>query len=104
MEKLVNVSRETFWNFVKDNKLTETQGLIFHSSNFINEKGEVMAYRETSSWSPEEIYKIKGEENLKNFHKLKISDSLIFQFITVVQVKLIYIKVLFLDMKMNLLV
>jgi hypothetical protein len=61
--KLINVSSERFWNFVKFKNLKETQGEWFHSSYFVDENQNKLAYMETSSWGPSVIYKIMGEEN-----------------------------------------
>ena len=66
--KLINVSPERFWNFVKSKKLKEIQGEWFHSSYYIDENQNKLAYMETSSWGASPIYKIIGEENEETLH------------------------------------
>lgn len=69
--KLVNVSMERFWEYVEKNSLTQVPGNIFHSDNYLNEKGEVMAYRESSSWNNHVIYQIMTEENEETINLVK---------------------------------
>jgi len=61
--KLINVNSDRFWKFVKLKNLKEIQGEWFHSSYFIDEKENKLAYLETSSWGASTVYKIIGEEN-----------------------------------------
>lgn len=52
------VSKQEFWNYFKNKEYKTEQGWIFHSDNFIVD-GEVVGYRETSSWGAPDIYKLK---------------------------------------------
>ena len=60
---LINVNSNRFWNFVKSKNLKEIPGEWFHSSYYVDENQNKLAYMETSSWGPSVIYKIMGEEN-----------------------------------------
>ena len=64
MKKLINVSAKEFYDFLKLNNLQKVQGNYFHSNNYINNEGRILAYKETSSWGAETIYKILVEENI----------------------------------------
>jgi hypothetical protein len=61
--KLINVDKERFYKFIETHNLKMVEGDIFHSHYYVNEDGEKLAYRATSSWNPNVIYKIMGEEN-----------------------------------------
>lgn len=61
--KLINVSPDRFYAFIESKNLKKVQATYFHSYNYVNEQGEVLAYYESSSWNTNIIYKIMGEEN-----------------------------------------
>lgn len=61
--KLIDVDEERFYKFVNLHNLKPIQGNIFHSHYYVNEEGEKLAYRATSSWNPNIVYRIMGEEN-----------------------------------------
>ena len=64
MKKLIDVSAKEFYDFVNDKKLQKIQGNYFHSNNYLDNEGRILAYKETSSWGAETIYKILAEENI----------------------------------------
>lgn len=55
------VSEDVFYNFIKDKNYRIIQGEIFHSHYYIDERGEKVAYYESSSWTPNVEYRIKDE-------------------------------------------
>lgn len=66
---LYNVSKTIFWEYVRNHSLKKEQGMLVHSSNFVNETGEIKAYMETSSYGAEDIYKI-ADETYENYSAL----------------------------------
>lgn len=56
--ELFTVSQVIFEKYLTTNNFKELPGGMFHSSNFVNDNGEVMAYIETSSYGSATIYKI----------------------------------------------
>ena len=66
--KLVDVDEKKFYEFINKHNLKKVQATYFHSYNYINEKGDVMAYYESSSWSTERIYQILAEDNFETLN------------------------------------
>lgn len=61
-QDLIAVPEVIFREFLaKQGKLKKEQGEWFHSEYYVNEQDEKVAYMQTSSWSPEVVYKIKDE-------------------------------------------
>ena len=73
---LFDVSENIFHEYVKKHNLKEVQGRILHSSDFIDEFGEVKAYMETSSWSMTVIYRI-ADLKYQNLETLELFTSLL---------------------------
>jgi hypothetical protein len=71
---MFNVSKEIFYDFINKNQLKEIQGDYFHSNNYIDNKNNIRAYRETSSWGAETIYQI-DDVKYSNFKTLNIINN-----------------------------
>ncbi len=71
---MFNVSKEVFYDFVNRNKLIEVQGDVFHSSNYLDNKNNIRAYRETSSWGTKTVYQI-DDVKYSNFETLNIVNN-----------------------------
>lgn len=53
------VTEEVFYNFLKDVNYKKQQGMWTHSENYVDlETNKIIAYKETSSYSKNIIYKI----------------------------------------------
>lgn len=56
-DHLVVVTSKQFWDYIKKHpELKKEQGDWFHSDFWYNEKGESVAYMETSSWGAPDVY------------------------------------------------
>jgi hypothetical protein len=63
------VTEEEFCNFLKNIKHKKQQGMCTHSEDYIDlETNKIIAYRETSSYSPNIIYKILMEIESSNHY------------------------------------
>lgn len=58
---MIRVSEDAFNSFLQNKNVKIIQGDWFHSFYFVDENNIKIAYKETSSWNPEIIYKIQNE-------------------------------------------
>ena len=58
---MYRVSKETFDSYLSGRDLVKVQGVVFHSSYYM-EGGIKRGYKETSSWGAETIYKIDRDD------------------------------------------
>lgn len=58
-EGFIQVEKEEFWEFVKNNTIAITQGEWFHSEYYLDKDNNKVAYIETSSYGSPTIYEIK---------------------------------------------
>lgn len=73
---MFNVSKEVFNKFVIENKLQKIQGENIHSYNYVDNDGNIMAYKETSSYDNNTIYQI-NDIKFTNFETLNIVNNLL---------------------------
>lgn len=52
------VTKDEFWSYFQNKEFIKKQGEFFHSDNFIID-GEVVGYRETSSYGAPTVYQLK---------------------------------------------
>ena len=58
-EEFIQVGKEEFWEFVKNNTTTFIKGEWFHSEYYLDKNNNKVAYIETSSYGAPTIYEIK---------------------------------------------
>lgn len=66
---LYEVPSDVFEKYVEDNKLRRIDGNWFHSFDYVNDEGIIMAQFISSSWSPLETFKI-ADDGYCNFEAL----------------------------------
>lgn len=57
-DKMKEVTKEEFYNFLKDKETTIIDGEWMHSDYWLDDKANKIAYRQTSSYGADTIYKI----------------------------------------------
>lgn len=72
--KLYDCNRKQFEAFIKGKNLKEVQGEIFHSSYYVDEADNILAYEETSSWTTDVVYKI-ADDNI-NFETIDLVNKM----------------------------
>ena len=70
-KEMYEVSEGTFNDFVKFHNLKLVQGEVFHSDYYVDNQGNKLAYRETSSYGADVIYKIK-DEKFRNWETVRV--------------------------------
>jgi hypothetical protein len=66
-----DVDAQQFSEFIDKHELTPVQGAMFRSSFYLNKDGQILAYRETSSYNSNIKYKIKTEDNFETLNLVK---------------------------------
>ena len=74
---LNQVTKKSFDYFIKDKDLKKVSGEKFHSDYWEDEKGEKVAYLETSSWGGSDIYMIKGGVPFGNQKTIDVFSSIV---------------------------
>lgn len=58
---MIRVSELEFNQFLKGKSYKKIQAEYIHADYYADENGDIIAYKETSSWNPDIIYKIKSD-------------------------------------------